>query len=939
MHRRLFQLARSAPFPLAATVACGLLGGLLTIFQAWLISSTIDAVFLNGRTLMQVMGWMRLVLLLIAGRAALAWLSETAASAVAVPIKHALRQRLLAHILDLGPAYSRGEHTGELSAAAVEGVEALDAYFRQYLPQLAISVLVPISVLLVIFPLDPLSGIILLVTAPLIPFFMYMIGKGAEGLTRRQYETLSRLSAYFLDSLQGVTTLKVFGQSRAQTANIAAVSHRYRDATLKVLQVTFLSALALELAASLSTAIVAVEVGLRLLYARMEFREALFILVLAPEFYLPLRMLGLRFHAGMSGVSAARRIFQILDTPALSASIAGADPVAAPSLDVQLKNISFTYPGESAPALDGIDLSMQAGQHIALVGPSGSGKTTLMHLLLRFMEPARGCILLGEAPLSQTPLDRWRQMAAWVPQAPHLFNDTIAANIRLGKPEACDDEIVRAASAAHLHDFITSLPEGYATVIGEGGARLSSGQAQRLALARAFLMDAPILLMDEPTSSLDPETEAMLEGVVRRLMQGRTVLTIAHRLNTVFRADRILVMEAGRLVESGSHAELLARRGAYAALAAPYLATATEIDPADVPAAPGPPELGAEEPAQPSPAPSPRSEAILRPLLGFLRGTWGRVGLSIILSTLAVGSGIALMGTSAWLISMAALHPSIASLGVSVVGVRFFAIARAIFRYLERLVSHDVTFRVLARLRVWFYERLEPLAPARLMDFHLGDLLARIVSDVETLEGFYVRVVAPPLTAVAVAAGVSLFLARWHAELAVILLASFLALGVLMPLVSRSLSRRPAMEQIKQRARLHALLVDSIGGMADLLAFGRREAVLSAATAGSQAYGRTEGRMAQLAGLDSGLAVLLPNFALWAVLLLCIPLVSAKALSGVMLAPLALIMLASFEAVAPLPGAAQAWSLSREAARRLFDVVQTPPAVVDGPQAQEKQHG
>src|SRR5512143_103637 len=325
MHRRLIVLTREARLPLLLTIVAGLLAGLLTIGQSYALSSTVNDVFLGRQTLAQVWPWMRLLLAIIAARAVLVWLSEVAANRVAVRIKTDLREKLFSHILALGPAMTRAERTGDLTAAAVDGIEALDAYFSQYLPQLVVSTLVPASILLLVFPLDPLSGIVLLLTAPLIPFFMYMIGRGAEAVTHRQYETLSRLSAHFLDSLQGLTTLKLFGQAKAQARNIAKVSDEYRDTTLKVLQVTFLSAFALELLATISTAIIAVEVGLRLLYGQMQFQEALFLLILAPEFYLPLRMLGLRFHAGMAGTSAGRRIFEILDTRQESAERRGAE--------------------------------------------------------------------------------------------------------------------------------------------------------------------------------------------------------------------------------------------------------------------------------------------------------------------------------------------------------------------------------------------------------------------------------------------------------------------------------------------------------------------------------------------------------------------------------------------------------------------------------------
>src|SRR5512141_612048 len=318
MHRRLLSLSRDSRTALLLTILSGFLAGLLIIAQAYFLSSIVNGFYLQGQTLAQVPPWLRLILVIIAGRAFFTWLNEVSANIVAVKIKSDLRERLFNHILNLGPAYTRGQRTGELTTAAIEGIEALDAYYSQYLPQLVISTLVPISILLFVFPMDLLSGFILLITAPLIPFFMIMIGKGAEIVTKRQYETLSRLSAHFLDSLQGLTTLKLFGRSKPYAKNIEKVSNQFRDTTLGVLRITFLSALALELLATLSTAIIAVEIGFRLLYARMEFHEAFFILILAPEFYLPLRMLGTRFHAGMAGTTAARRIFEVLELPVAS---------------------------------------------------------------------------------------------------------------------------------------------------------------------------------------------------------------------------------------------------------------------------------------------------------------------------------------------------------------------------------------------------------------------------------------------------------------------------------------------------------------------------------------------------------------------------------------------------------------------------------------------
>lgn len=580
----------------------------LILLQAHLLARSLSDGILEQPAVGTLRDVLLALMLVLAARAVLTWCQQVAAQRAAATVKASLRRRMLRRTQELGPGWLAGQHTGSLATTLGRGLDALDPYFTGYFPQLFVAAVVPVAVVVTIAVADLASALIICITLPLIPIFGVLVGLQTKRSTERQWLALERLGGRFLDLVAGLPTLRAFGRAKSQAALVRRAADEHRRATMSTLRIAFLSALVLELVATLSVALVAVPVGLRLVSGDVDLYTALLVLLLAPEAYLPWRALGSQFHASTEGLAVAERAFAVLDVDRtggfssslrrLSGSAAekhATEPSSMPASRppepsqhpsaatrigsaprgvsdavhraavVRFEGVSVEFPGRDGPALDNVSLRVFEGERVALVGPSGAGKSTLLAVVLGLVEPTAGNVLVrgdeGHAPLGAVGIESWRRRLAWVPQRAHLFAGSVAANITLGEPDASAERIRHAARLAHADEFIEALPHGYDTELGERGTGLSAGQRQRIALARAFLRDAPLLLLDEPTAGLDAASEAAVIDATARLMAGRTVLVVAHRPAMVADADRVVRLEHGRLVD-GATGEWLATAGA-----------------------------------------------------------------------------------------------------------------------------------------------------------------------------------------------------------------------------------------------------------------------------------------------------------------------------------------------------------------------------------------
>lgn len=545
--RRLVRTSRSARAHIALTVGLGFAATALIIAQATLLATVIAGVFMDGDSPGDVAGLLVWLAVIAVARGLVSVGFESSGRFGAARVMSELRRRLSERLLLVNPATARDDHSGELVASAVDGVEALEAYFARYLPQVVLAATVPIAILVWVFPYDWKAGLILAITAPLIPIFMVLIGLLTEGRTRRRWSMLSRLSSHFLDLVAGLQTLRAYGRAEAQADSIADVGERYRRETMGALRVGFLSSLVLELLAMIGVAMVATAVGIQLASGTLELKAGLVVLLLAPELYMPLRQLGNQFHASADGMVAAESIFEVLDQPARVETPASPEPAPSPGeAGLDIGGLDLSFPGRGK-VLDGLDLSISPGETLGLVGPSGGGKSTLVALILRLARPDAGTISCGGVDLDSVDPREWRRQIVWVPQRPTLFSGSLGWNLRLFEPEADDDAVAEAVGQAGLSELARGLPDGLETRVGDGGRRLSVGQSQRVALARAFLSRAPMVVLDEPTAHLDSDSEQTVAGAIGPLTAGRTAIVVSHRRRAIAGADRVLELRDGRL--------------------------------------------------------------------------------------------------------------------------------------------------------------------------------------------------------------------------------------------------------------------------------------------------------------------------------------------------------------------------------------------------------
>ena len=919
-----------------------LVESLAIVGQAWFFGTLINNFIFSENTLHDERYSIIYLGIAIIVRLLAHYIQESVANRLGSAVKATFRERALEHMFKLGVQHK--ERHGDVIHMLTDGLEQVDAYVARYIPQILYAIMIPLIMGIAIVDTLPIIGIILIITVPLIPFFMILIGKQADRLNKEQWERMSFLSGHFLDVLQGITTLKLFGRAKDQIKVIGRLSEEFKDSTLRVLRVAFLSALVLELVSTISTALIAVYLGLTLLDGEISFFSAFFILLLAPEFYTPFRQLGAAFHTGMAGKTSILKYEEFMNRQP-SLSIGGQSQLKGKVQAIEIKDLTFTY-ADSENGVQHISLEAKRNSPIMLVGESGAGKSTIAHIIGGFLTAPKGSVTIDGLDLCDIDIEWWRQQITYVSQHPHIMKGTLRDVLSFGM-NVSDEEIIEACKEVQLLDVIYRQQDGLDTVIGEGGLGLSGGERQRVALVRAFLRKGQVLILDEVTAHLDVKTEAIISSAIKRLMDNKIVIIIGHRLQTMHWASTLYVLKHGRIIQQGSYAKLLAVDGYFKDLVTSGLgefsSTIEEqlkteksfslehreeidnlirVDNQDAYV------LGKDTIQTPEVSTSKLGIQGWKLLFTVLSPAKWSLVLALIFTFLTVFMNVGLLTVSAWLLASAALQPGLTYLSLAIVGVRFFGVSRAVCRYFERYTSHRMAFQGLYGLRVWFYAHLEPLAPAILKRFGAGDMLGRIMGDIEVLQFFYLRTLIPPAAAIAltilVAYGVSTI---DNSLVAPIVLAAFI-LGLVLPLVVYAHNKQSLTAVGPQQGEYKSLLSDTMDSLEDVISYGNEQLVYNRIQHMMSTVDANKGIIER--GMNLGNTLFLGGVQITVVI---VAILAANVLTGawasVMVAVAAIGTQAWFEALQPMIAAVHHGAESKVATSRLMALSHEPIPVME----------
>ena len=928
-----------------------LVESLSIVGQAWFFGTLINNFIFSENTLHDERYSIIYLGIAIIVRLLAHYIQESVANRLGSAVKATFRERALEHMFKLGVQHK--ERHGDVIHMLTDGLEQVDAYVARYIPQILYAIMIPLIMGIAIVDTLPIIGIILIITVPLIPFFMILIGKQADRLNKEQWERMSFLSGHFLDVLQGITTLKLFGRAKDQIKVIGRLSEEFKDSTLRVLRVAFLSALVLELVSTISTALIAVYLGLTLLDGEISFFSAFFILLLAPEFYTPFRQLGAAFHTGMAGKTSILKYEEFMNRQP-SLPIGGQSQLKGKVQAIEIKDLTFTYE-DSENGVQHISLVAKRNFPIMLVGESGAGKSTIAHIIGGFLTAPKGSVTIDGLDLCDIDIEWWRQQITYVSQHPHIMKGTLREVLSFGM-DVSDKEILDACKEVQLLDVISRHADGLDAVIGEGGLGLSGGERQRVALVRAFLRKGQVLILDEVTAHLDVKTESIISTAIQQLMKDKIVIIIGHRLQTMHWASKLYVLKQGIIIQQGSYEELVAVDGYFKDLVASGLGQFSSAIEEEL-------KAGKYSTAQHIAAmdetlkqaciiDAKKQEVITdavtksstldkhdvkiqkmglqgwKLLFAVLSPAKWSLVLALIFTFLTVFMNVGLLTVSSWLLASAALQPGLTYLSLGIVGVRFFGVSRAVCRYFERYTSHRMAFQGLYGLRLWFYAHLEPLAPAILKRFGAGDMLGRIMGDIEVLQFFYLRTLIPPVAAIALTALVAYGASTIDDSLVMPILMAALVLGVVVPLVVYAHNKQSLRAIGPQQGDYKALLSDTMDSLEDVISYGNENLVYKRI---QQMMRHVDGHKGTIdRGMNLGNTLFLGGVQLTVVV---VAIMAANALTGawasVMVAVAAIGTQAWFEALQPMIAAVHHGAESKVATSRLIALANEPLPVVE----------